>query len=188
MHHLYFGEPTLEIGSKICQKSLLDGRLAVTKALCIVVSSRETYVYASQIRAILIGCHSWETRLCPTASNARSLCTRSLERNTNTGTAYRYDLAVNGSSFHLKPWQRILPLPVLISGSGNASYADWICHHPTMTWRPLCSPPRDPEAVPRIDNLVIYHIHHAPLPRLPPGWKSMLTGNSNGGDGSKVSS
>jgi hypothetical protein len=77
------------------------------------------------------------------------------------------DVTVNGSSFRLAPSQRILPLPVRISGSGKARYADWICYHPTMTWQLPGSSPPGPNAAQGTDGLVIYHIHRTPLPNLP---------------------
>lgn len=75
-------------------------------------------------------------------------------------------ITVAGSTWRLKPSERILPLPVKVTTTGQVDYADWICFHPTMTWRSSSSP------VPALgwrggeDGLVLYHIHRLPMKSL----------------------
>ncbi|MGW9122933.1 hypothetical protein ACWGRV_41195 [Streptomyces sp. NPDC055663] len=69
------------------------------------------------------------------------------------------------SRFRLQPWERILPLPLSISKSGKATTADWICYHPSTTYRPVDAPP---STVDGVDGLILYHIHQMALPDLPP--------------------
>ncbi|MER9117120.1 hypothetical protein NKH93_10890 [Mesorhizobium sp. M0954] len=78
------------------------------------------------------------------------------------------DYTVKGSAFRMTRWQRVLPLPVRISGKGNARSADWICFHPSMTWQPAGAPPAGGGGEPQgSDGLFLYHIHRATLPNLP---------------------
>lgn len=77
------------------------------------------------------------------------------------------DYPVRGSAFRLEPWARIMPLPVRISGSGRVSTVDWICFHPSDSWRPAAEPPTPVGERKGTDGLIIYHIHRARLPDLP---------------------
>lgn len=86
--------------------------------------------------------------------------------------------AVKGSAFRLPRWARVLPLPVQINKSGNATTVDWICYHPTAVWYPPNAPmpgPTDPDPE-GTDGLVIYHIHRATIPQLPARVRNYLEG------------
>lgn len=76
------------------------------------------------------------------------------------------DFSVRASAFRLEPWQRVLPLPVQISGTGNVSYADWICYHPSSTYH-APDTPAERRGLQGTDGLIIYHVHRARVPRLP---------------------
>ncbi|MEV5491080.1 hypothetical protein AB0L47_24290 [Streptomyces bobili] len=85
------------------------------------------------------------------------------------------------STFRLKPWAYILPLPVNISVQGNARYADWICFHPSKSWTPRGSGAPGSGGVPAgspvargVDGLYLYHIHRATLPNLPDAVRSSV--------------
>ena len=88
------------------------------------------------------------------------------------------DFIIKGSSFRMTRWERVLPLPVRISGKGKVRTADWICYHPTMTWRPpgAPTPTVGPEGPQGNDGLVIYHIHRATIPNLPEKVRQALEG------------
>lgn len=78
------------------------------------------------------------------------------------------DFSVKGSAFRMTRWQRVLPLPVRISRTGNAPTADWICFHPSVTYQPTGAPSTTTGGDPTgADGLFLYHIHRATLPNLP---------------------
>jgi len=87
-----------------------------------------------------------------------------------------HDFVIKGSSFRLPKWALVTPLPVRISQVGTVETVDWICYQPTTVWYPPgaqlpgANDP-DPEGT---DGLVIYHIHRAPIPKLPPGIRNFL--------------